>query len=146
LQGGTWFLFDAYAEAARKFDPKRGCEFSTYARRYVQHRIQSEIRLFAQWIPASIDPRSVISLSSSIDIVDPRPGPEEIVIAQYTTDAIRDAVCRLPDKFGLVMQMKMGEVPLDTIGDVLSLAHGTVKSRLSYGRKILRDRNPDLFD
>lgn len=58
-----------------------------------------------------------------------------------TDSSLRDAVMELPEKFRLVIVLYyMEDTPIEEVAQILHIPSGTVKSRLSRGRQLLRKK------
>ena len=70
-----------------------------------------------------------------------QPEPETAVVQQYLDDPVGPAVQSLPDEFRLAIIMcDMFELSYQEIASALQVPLGTVRSRISRGRHILRER------
>jgi len=66
--------------------------------------------------------------------------PADIVVAAAGIDTILDALDSLPDDLGEVVALAwLHELPYDEISSVVGIPVGTVKSRVSRARRILRE-------
>ena len=67
------------------------------------------------------------------------PGPERVVLEQELGSKIKDALARLPEEFRApIVMVDMGDLPYAEVAGILSCPIGTVRSRLSRGRKLLQ--------
>lgn len=65
--------------------------------------------------------------------------PEELVIQQVETDAIREAIERLPEEYrDTVILADLNEFSYQEISEMLEIPIGTVRSRLSRGRRMVQ--------
>ena len=65
--------------------------------------------------------------------------PEETVVQQVQIEAIRDAIGKLPDEYrDTVLLADMNEFSYQEISDILQVPIGTVRSRLSRGRRLVQ--------
>lgn len=65
--------------------------------------------------------------------------PEQIVVQQVQVDAIRDAIDKLPDEYReTVVLADVNEFSYQEIADLLEIPIGTVRSRLSRGRRLVQ--------
>lgn len=65
--------------------------------------------------------------------------PEETVVQQVQTEAIREAIGRLPDEYrDTVLLADVNEFSYQEISDILEIPIGTVRSRLSRGRRLVQ--------
>ncbi len=70
-----------------------------------------------------------------------QPDPESAVVDRYLDEPVGPALQSLPDEFHLaVMLCDMFELSYREIANVLQVPLGTVRSRISRGRQILRER------
>lgn len=75
-----------------------------------------------------------------IQIVDPSPLPEDIIIKNETSQTVRMLISKLkPDYSAVVILRDIQGLSYDEIADILDLSVGTVKSRISRGRFALKD-------
>lgn len=71
---------------------------------------------------------------------DPQPGPEAIFFQGERTALVQSAVLSLPDASRAVLVLREYEgMSYHEIADALDIPVGTVMSRLSYARKLLKD-------
>ena len=76
-----------------------------------------------------------------LQLHDPQPGPEALFSQEERTALIRKAVLSLPDACRSVLVLREYEgLSYQEIADTLDIPVGTVMSRLSYSRKLLRER------
>ena len=69
--------------------------------------------------------------------------PEQQMISEEETAAVQKAVRELPDKYRiLVLLFYMEEQSISDIAAILSIPHGTVKSRLYKAKRILQSHIP----
>jgi RNA polymerase sigma-70 factor (ECF subfamily) len=67
--------------------------------------------------------------------------PEQTVLQHYERDQVRDAVAALPDSARAALILREYEqLSYQEIAQVLDIPIGTVMSRLSYARQVLRKR------
>lgn len=65
--------------------------------------------------------------------------PEEEVVQKVQIDAIREAIDRLPDEYrDTVVLADLNEFSYQEIADMLQIPIGTVRSRLSRGRRLVQ--------
>jgi RNA polymerase sigma-70 factor (ECF subfamily) len=70
-----------------------------------------------------------------------RPGPQKQVENEETITTLRKAVAALPPKQRTVVVLfYMNDVSVEEISAILEIPEGTVKSRLYYARRALRER------
>jgi RNA polymerase sigma-70 factor (ECF subfamily) len=68
-----------------------------------------------------------------------RPGPESQVLNQELATKIKDALARIPEEFRApIVLVDMGDLSYAEVAAILSCPIGTVRSRLSRGRKLLQ--------
>jgi RNA polymerase sigma-70 factor (ECF subfamily) len=69
----------------------------------------------------------------------PNPGPESLVLEQELGAKIGAALERIPEEFRApIVLVDMGDFSYAEAGEILSCPIGTVRSRLSRGRKLLQ--------
>lgn len=67
------------------------------------------------------------------------PGPERAVLEQELGSKIKDALARIPEEYRApIVMVDMGDLPYAEVAGILSCPIGTVRSRLSRGRKLLQ--------
>jgi RNA polymerase sigma-70 factor, ECF subfamily len=73
-------------------------------------------------------------------LADPNPGPEQSSLGTETARVIQDAIDRLaPDQRMTVVLCDVQGLSYEEVAQVMSVELGTVKSRLSRARALLRD-------
>jgi RNA polymerase sigma-70 factor (ECF subfamily) len=66
------------------------------------------------------------------------PGPETQVLRKELDDQITEVLRRIPEEFRLpIVLVDMGDFSYEEVASILSCPVGTVRSRLSRGRKLL---------
>ena len=76
----------------------------------------------------------------NIDVTDTAPTPQEAAERTELREQIEAGLAALPDEYRSVLVLReMHQRSYDEIADILSLDVGTVKSRISRGRKKLRN-------
>jgi len=71
---------------------------------------------------------------------DPSPTPEELAERQETRRLVREALRALPDDYRAVLLLReLGQLSYAEIADATGLELGTVKSRISRARQMLRN-------
>jgi RNA polymerase sigma-70 factor (ECF subfamily) len=74
-------------------------------------------------------------------LTDTDPGPEAMVTSFQRTEMVQEAVSTLPDASRAVLVLREFEgLSYKEISESLEIPVGTVMSRLSYARKLLRDK------
>jgi len=74
------------------------------------------------------------------------PGPLETILLGERSAKIREAVKRLPDEFRTaVVLVDLGDLSYADAAEILSCPIGTVRSRLSRARELLRQELTDYF-
>ncbi len=67
--------------------------------------------------------------------------PEQEIFDQLLSDDVEDALRKLPEEFRVAVWLSdMERLPYAEIAEVLDCPIGTVRSRISRGRKMLRER------
>lgn len=65
--------------------------------------------------------------------------PEEVILTQVQAEAIRDAIEKLPDEYReTVILADVNEFSYQEIAEMLEIPIGTVRSRLSRGRRLVQ--------
>ena len=79
------------------------------------------------------------SQDEPMEFRSPDPDPEETMVSEERKGAIREAIDRLEEMFRLpILLHYFQELSMVEIGEILGIAPGTVKSRLSRGREKLK--------
>jgi RNA polymerase sigma-70 factor (ECF subfamily) len=67
------------------------------------------------------------------------PGPEKRILQQELAAKIGDAISKIPDEFRApIVLVDMGDFSYQEAADILSCPIGTIRSRLSRGRRLLQ--------
>jgi RNA polymerase sigma-70 factor (ECF subfamily) len=67
------------------------------------------------------------------------PGPEASLLREELGAQIRAALARIPEEFrAAIVLVDMGDLSYEEAGEILSCPIGTVRSRLSRGRRLLQ--------
>ncbi|MEI6430606.1 MAG: sigma-70 family RNA polymerase sigma factor [bacterium] len=65
--------------------------------------------------------------------------PEDVILTQVQAEAIRDAIDKLPDEYReTVVLADINEFSYQEIAEMLDIPIGTVRSRLSRGRRLVQ--------
>ena len=76
-----------------------------------------------------------------LNLSDSRPGPEAMLASSERTELIREAVLTLPNASRAVLILREYEgLSYQEIAESLEIPMGTVMSRLSYARKLLKEK------
>lgn len=74
-------------------------------------------------------------------LTDSRSGPESMLASNDRTELVRKAIVALPDASRAVLVLREYEdLSYQEIADSLEIPIGTVMSRLSYARKLLKEK------
>ena len=66
------------------------------------------------------------------------PGPESHVLANELTTTVTDALRKIPEEFRLpIVMIDMGDFSYAEAAEILSCPIGTIRSRLSRGRRLV---------
>ncbi len=125
---------ETFFEAWRSLSRYNGtCRFSTWLYSILLHRHQKRLR-------------NVESASASIDslsVPEKREGPAEAASKKESGERLRQAVDALPEGTRDVVLLRFfAEASLKEVSAALDIPLGTVKSRLHYGLKRLREEMP----
>ena len=76
----------------------------------------------------------------SYDRLSPEPDPESTIMTREVQAAVRQCLRRIPSEFRAVVVLRELEgLSYEEIAEILHIPLGTVQSRLSRGRRLLRD-------
>ncbi|HLO32104.1 MAG TPA: sigma-70 family RNA polymerase sigma factor [Anaerolineales bacterium] len=76
-----------------------------------------------------------------LQLKDPQPGPEALLLQEERTALVQKAVLSLPEASRAVLVLReYEEMSYHEIADALNIPVGTVMSRLNYARKLLKDK------
>lgn len=76
-----------------------------------------------------------------LELRDPQPGPERLLFQEEQTALVQKAVLSLPDAARAVLVLREYEgLSYHEIAEALDIPVGTVMSRLSYARQLLKSR------
>ena len=86
----------------------------------------------------------------SNEIADDSPTPDEVIEQAEMKDVINQAISELPDDYRTVIILRdIQGLSYDEIAEIIECSVGTVKSRISRGRRNLREilsKDRELFD
>lgn len=115
------------------------------------HRVDQSVDSLAPWLHRialnlsynKASRRKVFQLGLELvanALVSPRTGPERRVEDEEVRRAVWDAIEQLDDKYRIVVVLYyLRELSLNEIAEHIGVPNGTVKSRLYYARRLLRD-------
>ena len=123
-----------------RFDPDRPARLGAFvlaiARRRCIDRARSA-RVRARAGDVEVDTIAPIGVDTA----------EAVLGRARTAEAVRRAVCELPDEQRTVVALRMwGELEYDEIAKIVDVPIGTVRSRLARAREALRARLGELAD
>ncbi|MBT3337684.1 MAG: sigma-70 family RNA polymerase sigma factor [Anaerolineae bacterium] len=85
--------------------------------------------------------RIIPNTIDDLNLVDKRPTPERSLVSAERSEIVRDTIIALPDTSRAVLILREYEdLSYREIADTLDIPLGTVMSRLSYARKLLKDK------
>ncbi len=117
-------------------------QFSTWLHRVTVNRCRDELRRRAtvkHTRPASLD--AARADQASYDPVSPAASPTEQLVTAETRDLVLAAIDQLPDEAREILVLRdIQDLAYEEIADVLDVPVGTVRSRLSRARALLRDK------
>ncbi|HXV80019.1 MAG TPA: sigma-70 family RNA polymerase sigma factor [Candidatus Binatia bacterium] len=68
------------------------------------------------------------------------PGPESLALSRELNTQIADVLTRIPEEFrAAIVLVDMGDFTYEEAAEILSCPIGTIRSRLSRGRKLLQE-------
>lgn len=109
--------------------------FSTWLYRLASNACVDLLRKESRHQGASLDDETV-----SVEVPDTAPTPETVAEQKELRAQIEAGLRALPPEYRAVLVLReIQQLSYDEIADVLSLDLGTVKSRISRGRKQLRE-------
>jgi len=152
ILSGTHQAKDATQEAFTRVYLKRkdfrpGAKFSTFLRRVATNLCLDELRRAKR--------RREISSNGAIEdewdgtgweetFASPEPGPAEVVDLVERSEAVRQALAKLPDNLRMVVALKHYEsLTFREVAEVLEIPEGTAKSRMVDALTLLRKFLPE---
>ena len=133
-------------DAADMYDPKRGTQFSTYARWHIVKRVMDAIhtrneivrtpRRRPSHICGTLDDARVAQLA------DPSPDVSEVLDEAEMVDAVRAGIKLLPHREAVVIRMRRGvntpAMTLSEVGRILAVTAERVRQIQNSGEEKLR--------
>jgi RNA polymerase sigma-70 factor, ECF subfamily len=117
-----------------QFNP--GTNMKAWLTRILYNYFFDSYRHSKRWISTddSTDPRS----DYSIRILGENPGPERQFLLKELNRQITDVLKKIPDEFRApIILVDMGDFSYDEAAEILSCPIGTIRSRLSRGRRLM---------
>ncbi len=125
-----------------RFEEK--ARFSTWLYRVAINRCRDELRrrsFVKHTRPQSLDAPMGADRESKIEPAAADPSPAEGAMADEAKEAVHKALARLPGESREILVLRdLQGLGYDAVAEVLSIPIGTVRSRLSRARGLLRDR------
>ncbi|MBC7341921.1 MAG: sigma-70 family RNA polymerase sigma factor [Clostridia bacterium] len=136
---------EALIKAFRKFAQFRGeCSFITWLYHIVSNTCRDELRrrTKVRLLPLEQPGKEGYALEAETEVASAQnPSPEAIYEKKELGQEIEDLICHLNPDYRLVLVMREFEnLSYEEIAARLGCSMGTVKSRLSRARQILKDR------
>ena len=134
-------------DAAERYDPRRGTQFSTYARWRIVKTVMEAIhnrneivrtpRRRPSHVCGSLDDASVVGL------VDPAPDVGDVLDEAEMVDEVRAGIKLLPSREAIVVRMRRGvntlPMTLREVGDILAVTPERVRQIQNSGEEKLRE-------
>lgn len=132
---------DVFIQAFRKITSFRGdADFGTWLHRIAVNLWINQIRKNSKLACISYDaPIETKDGKMEMELTSPENSPFEAVEASEQAYTVQMALSKLPEEFKLVIVLRDLEgYSYDEIAEMLACSVGTVKSRISRGRRLLR--------
>jgi RNA polymerase sigma-70 factor, ECF subfamily len=127
---------ETYAKALRGFSAfQLGTNFRAWMYRILRNTFLTSRTGLKTTMTVPLDPEN-----DGLEVAVESETPETILIERRNTQLIQDAIDELPVHFKeVILLCEVEEMSYQEIAETLSIPIGTVMSRLSRGRKMLRD-------
>jgi len=131
---------DAFLKAYKALDQYRGGSFKSWLMRIVTNTCYDQIRYKSRRPATSLDDISENPDEHNTKLVNGAERPEERVLRGELGDLIQTGISQLPEDQRIVLVLSdVQGFSYQEIADTINEPLGTVKSRLSRGRRRLRD-------
>lgn len=133
---------EAFVRAWRSLKELRsGAAFSTWLYRLTSNLCIDFLRSAKRRPAASL---TAAEQDEQMDVPDPAPSPEQRVLRQLDQERLRQAMDALPVEYRQILTLRViNGLSYLQIAQILDVAEGTVKSRLSRARECLRKNLSD---
>jgi RNA polymerase sigma factor (sigma-70 family) len=137
---------EGLVRAAKRFDPKRGIPFAAFALMYVRGAILDTIRHRARrnatrdggfFDTVSLDETTEDGLSARRSVVDPRPGPDEMVVH---LERLRLIAGLPPRERYVLLRTQVDGASAEEVGAELGCGASRVHTLSAYGKARLQRR------
>ena len=123
-------VFLSVYQSLPRFDPKRGTPFSAWLFIAARNRCFSEMRKRRN--------KFFIPIEDAPDISVPERPPEDLLILKEQSEAIEEALEKLPAHYRNTILKNLEGIPLEEIAFRDGVSPGTVKSRLFRARQQIK--------
>lgn len=121
--------------AREQFDP--GTNMKAWLTKILHNFFFDHYRQKKRWLSADEEPRS--KSESWQRLPDLNPGPETHVLRKELDEQVTQALRKIPEEFRApIVLVDMGDFSYEEVAAILSCPIGTIRSRLSRGRKLMQ--------
>ena len=121
--------------AHEQFDP--GTNLKAWLTKILHNFFFDHYRQRKRWTSAEEGAEGEVEFREPLQ--DLRPGPESNVLQKELDDQITTVLQKIPEEFRApILLVDMGDFSYEEVAAILSCPIGTVRSRLSRGRKLMR--------
>jgi RNA polymerase sigma-70 factor (ECF subfamily) len=130
---------EAYVRAVASFEQFRpGTNMKAWLTRILYNFFLDSYNQGKRWVPLEGASSAEADIDSWQEAAWDNPGPEEHALQKELSSKITEALKRIPEEFRApLVLVDMGELSYAEAADVLSCPVGTIRSRLSRGRRYL---------
>lgn len=144
-------LQESFIKIYRHLDSfKEGSKFETWVYRIVVNTCNDMLRKNSGALAESIVRSDEEEEEYTLELPDPEPGPQEVLLRREQAEQILAAMERLkPEQKEAIILRDIQGFSYEEISGMVNCSIGTVKSRINRARSRLRDilleQNPDFF-
>lgn len=131
-------------DAAENYDPRRGTQFSTYARWHIVKTVMDAIHNRNEIVrtPRRRPSHVCGSLDDAVGLVDSTPDVGDVLDEAEMVDEVRAGIKLLPSREAMVIRMRRGvntlPMTLREVGDILAVTPERVRQIQNSGEEKLR--------
>src|SRR5918996_4646246 len=123
--------------AREQFDP--GTNMKAWLTKILHNFFFDHYRQKKRWLSADEEPRS--KSESWQRLPDLNPGPETHVLRKELDEQVTQALRKIPEEFRApIVLVDMGDFSYEEVAAILSCPIGTIRSRLSRGRRLMQQQ------